>query len=203
MAMDRLVAMTMWRVIGLFTICLLLADGGRGAVLADVRALRFREATLAPMGHTIFCQAHPLECSEAPGDTSFFTATSRDLYRVLDIVNRQVNATITSIPASSMSFKDDRWLLLPLFGNCKDFAVSKRHQLLRLGWPSSALLLAEVTLRTGEHHLVLVATARGESFVLDNLTPYIVPLISASEYQWNRIESPENPRSWISIGRAL
>jgi predicted transglutaminase-like cysteine proteinase len=193
----------MLRFIRLLSTWLVIVVGGVRSADADAPALRLTEATLAPMGHTIFCQANPIECSEMPGDSAFSTTSSRDLHRVLDIVNRQVNSAIMPIPMSFLKFEEDRWLLSPLFGNCKDFAVSKRHQLLRMGWPSSALLLAEVTVRNGEHHLVLVATVRGESFVLDNLEPYIVPLTSARDYQWKRIESPRNSRSWVSVGRTI
>jgi predicted transglutaminase-like cysteine proteinase len=86
-----------------------------------------------------------------------------------------------------------------LSGNCNDYAVSKRHELLRLGWPSWALLLAEVVVATGEHHLVLVANAGGESFVLDNLKEVVVPLVAAVDYRWIRIESPDDPKFWIAF----
>ena len=46
---------------------------------------------------------------------------------------------------------------------------------MQLGWPSRALLLAEVVTRWGEHHLVLVVRTRTGDFVADNLYPGVRP----------------------------
>jgi len=129
----------------------------------------------------------------------FFSASDDALYSDLEITNRRVNAAIQPAMIGRQFAFGDGWLLYPLFGNCNDFAVSKRHELLRAGWPSSALLLAEVALKTGEHHLVLIAMARGNSFVLDNLKQHVVPLSDVVDYRWIKIETPENPESWASV----
>jgi predicted transglutaminase-like cysteine proteinase len=66
--------------------------------------------------------------------------------------------------------------------------MPSRHDLLQMGWPSSSLRLAEVTLNTGEHHLILVADIEGEPFILDNLDPDVLSLaLTQSGYYWNRI----------------
>ncbi|WP_371260662.1 transglutaminase-like cysteine peptidase [Bradyrhizobium sp. WSM2793] len=72
------------------------------------------------------------------------------------LINSTVNFGIVakSPPASQ---RDLQWEIFPYDGNCGDYAVTKHHLLLRAGWPSSALLLAEVVIRsTAEHHLVLL-----------------------------------------------
>lgn len=63
----------------------------------------------------------------------------------------------------------EEWLLSPRHGDCNDYAVTKRHQLLAHGWPSHSLLLAEVAVAWGEHHLVLVVRTREDDLILDNL----------------------------------
>jgi predicted transglutaminase-like cysteine proteinase len=56
-----------------------------------------------------------------------------------------------------------------------------------------------VTLYTGEHHLILVADIEGEPFLLDNLEPDVVSLaLTRNRYDWNRIESPDDPKFWSS-----
>lgn len=161
--------------------------------------LSLRESALPPVAHTLFCISYPGECAEAAGTASFLSAPVQALYTSLEAVNRDVNAAIRPVHAKERNIVADRWLLSPLSGNCNDYAVSKRHELLRLGWPSWALLLAEVVVATGEHHLVLVANAGGESFVLDNLKETVVPLAAAVDYHWIRIESPDDPRFWIAF----
>jgi predicted transglutaminase-like cysteine proteinase len=155
---------------------------------------------LAPVAHTIFCVNYPRECSTSHGSLSFFTVDPQVLYRELDAVNREVNAAIK--PAPEKSGKLGGWTLFPPEGNCNDYVVSKRHELLQRGWPSSALQLAEIIVpKTGDHHLVLVASARGNIFVLDNLKFNAVPLTDSIEYQWIRIESSQDPGYWISMAQ--
>ncbi|HEY3678878.1 MAG TPA: transglutaminase-like cysteine peptidase [Bradyrhizobium sp.] len=175
--------------------------GAHAAPVARMQMI-LSNSTLPPVAHTIFCMHYPGECAETVGAASFFSSSAPALYTALDTVNRHVNIAIRPIREKSGHILTNRWLLSPLSGNCNDYAVSKRHELLLLGWPSWALLLAEVVLANGEHHLVLVANASGESFVLDNLKPGVVPLTEAADYRWLRIESPDDPKSWIAFDSA-
>ena len=76
--------------------------------------------------------------------------------------------------------------------------VTKRHLVLRSGWPSSALLLAEVIIRaSGEHHLVLLVREGRAVLVLDNLSPVVTPLVDALDrYTIVRTESGADPQRW-------
>ncbi|WP_424578784.1 transglutaminase-like cysteine peptidase [Bradyrhizobium sp. USDA 241] len=56
--------------------------------------------------------------------------------------------------------------------------MSKRHELLRRGWPARVLLLSEVVMRSGEHHLVLLVRTSSGDFVLDNLTPRVKRVVA-------------------------
>ena len=69
----------------------------------------------------------------------------------------------------------EEWLISPKAGDCNDYAVTKRHELLARGWPSRALLLAEVIVPSGEHHLVVVVRTNEGDFVLDNLNASVRP----------------------------
>ena len=171
----------------------------RSAVARAVEFV-FRENTLPPIAHTIFCNNYPHECSRSKASSSFLTSNPRLLYAELDLVNRQVNAAIRPEAAKARGAFGNIWLLFPSAGNCNDYVVSKRHELMARGWPSSALLLAEVALSSGEHHLVLVVDAGHETYVLDNLKPNIVRLSNAADYRWIRIESPQVPKNWARMG---
>jgi hypothetical protein len=89
-------------------------------------------------------------------------------------------------------------LISPASGDCNDYAVTKRHELIKRGWPGQSLLLAEVVTRWGEHHLVLVVRTEGADLVLDSLSPQIRAW-STTGYRWVRIQSPENPVYWASV----
>jgi predicted transglutaminase-like cysteine proteinase len=97
----------------------------------------------------------------------------------------------------------DDWLIAPARGDCKDYAITKRHELLARGWPSRALLLFEVIVPDGQHHLILVVRTKDADLVLDNLNANIRTLaMTRPQYQWVRMESPQNPKFWSTV-RAL
>jgi predicted transglutaminase-like cysteine proteinase len=89
-------------------------------------------------------------------------------------------------------------LLHPASGDCNDYAVSKRHDLIAKGWSERAVLLSEVVTAWGEHHLVVVVRTSAGDLVLDNLTGTIVPW-SRKAYRWVRIQTPKNPSYWASL----
>jgi predicted transglutaminase-like cysteine proteinase len=60
------------------------------------------------------------------------------------------------------------------------------------------LLLAEVTLPTGENHLILVVRMAGIDLVLDNLDPHIRMATDAYR-RWIRIETSQNPKLWARV----
>ncbi len=94
----------------------------------------------------------------------------------------------------------EEWLIAPQAGDCKDYAITKRHELLERGWPSRALLLSEVIVPDGEHHLVLVVRTKDGDLVLDNLNASIRPAtMTFRQYQWVRMEMPQNPKFWARV----
>src|ERR1700709_1922487 len=104
-----------------------------GIASAEPNQLYLGDNVLAPIAHTIFCTNYPPECSNAKAATSFFTVDLKILYSQLDSVNREVNAAIQPAPESANKFR--QWALFPPTGTCNDYVVSKRHELLRRGWP--------------------------------------------------------------------
>lgn len=146
------------------------------------------------MGHTFFCMRYPGDCVRTGGRT--IPDTLRELSQ-LKAINETVNSAI--MPTTGKTPLVNRhWSIDPVVGDCNDYAVTKRHRLLEVGWPSSALLLAEVKLvRTGEHHLVLIVRSRTADWVLDNLRSGVERLSTTrTEYILYRVESAENPKFW-------
>jgi predicted transglutaminase-like cysteine proteinase len=89
-------------------------------------------------------------------------------------------------------------LISPKAGDCHDYAVTKRHELMAQGWPARSLLLSEVETSWGEHHLVLVVRTSEGDLVADNLNGNIRNW-SKTPYQWVRIQSPANPTFWSTV----
>jgi predicted transglutaminase-like cysteine proteinase len=153
-----------------------------------------------PIGHSRFCLRYPDDCKIHGIDLRRRNIVlTPERWNELNTVNREVNRDI--IPEFIVgSGATEEWLISPQAGDCNDYAVTKRHELLARGWPSQALLLSEVVIPSGEHHLVLVARTKDVDLVLDNLNPNIRPVaMTYQQYQWVRIESPQNPKFWATV----
>ena len=177
-----------------------LSGGIAPATAAGISDFILRDNMLPPMAHTMFCVKYPQECAKSEASIAYLIADQKVLLAELESVNQMINEAIWPLRTKASSSFDNQWMLFPAKGNCNDYAVSKRHELKARGWPSSGLLLAEVALDTGEHHLVLVVTAGASTYILDNLTSEVVPLTNSVGYRWIRIQSPQTPEMWVSMG---
>jgi predicted transglutaminase-like cysteine proteinase len=83
-------------------------------------------------------------------------------------------------------------------GDCNDYAVTKRHELLENGLPSKPLRLSVVKTASGVGHLVLVVVTTKGDIVMDNLTEVIRPWQS-TDYHWLKIQSASDAKFWYEI----
>src|SRR5579872_106358 len=162
--------------------------------------VHFGSAVLPPIAHSRFCLTYPDDCEVHSID---FRHRNIELtmarWNELNNVNRDVNRSIEPfVPDESATV--EQWRISPAVGDCKDYAVTKRHELLARGWPSRALLLSEVIVPSGEHHLILVVRTKDVDLVLDNLNANIRSAVATfRQYEWVRIETPQNPRFWARV----
>jgi predicted transglutaminase-like cysteine proteinase len=167
----------------------------RGAI----QYIKFDAPTLPPMAFTMFCLKYTEECKPRRmvfrGGRLKLTA---ERWNDLREVNQSVNTGIRP-QANLEGLAGEKWLLHPASGDCNDYAVTKRHELIARGWPARAVLLSEVVTSWGEHHLVVVVRTLSGDLVLDNLTQNIMPW-SRKPYRWVRIQMPKNPNYWASLG---
>jgi predicted transglutaminase-like cysteine proteinase len=170
------------------------------AVKNQPNQLRLDLPVLAPMAHVRFCLRYHEECEVRRVDFRRRNiALTPKRRNELNVVNRKVNREIIPEPNLGGVLAEE-WLLSPKAGDCNDYAVTKRHMLIALGWPSRVLLLSEVVAPSGQHHLVLVVRTKNTDLVLDNLSANVRPVsMTYRQYQWVRIESPQNPRFWASV----
>ena len=165
---------------------------------SQLEQINFTTPALAPMAHTRFCVQFPADCEAQPVD---FRQRNVELtearWTELNTINRAVNREI--IPQRNLGgVMTEHWLVAPQTGECHDYAVTKRHELLARGWPARSLLLSEVVVPSGEHHLVLLVRAKDADLVLDNLSANI-RTVSETPYKWVRVESPSDPKYWSSV----
>src|SRR4051794_33867375 len=118
--------------------------------------------TLAPFQHVRFCLHYPSECTSElrEPDRIEMNAGINDL---LTRVNHGVNTAINPTVKNYGSDLRNSWAIAPASGDCNDYAVTKRHDLIAGGLPARALRLSVVATAFGMGHLVLVvATTSGD-----------------------------------------
>ncbi|WP_225174029.1 MULTISPECIES: transglutaminase-like cysteine peptidase [unclassified Bradyrhizobium] len=154
-------------------------------------------ALTPPLSFSQFCMQYPEDCQHHDDRRIRDFRSSIQRWRELAQINSMVNFGIAPKDPRA-SRRDAEWRIFPYEGNCGDYAVTKRQLLLRSGWPSSALLLAEVVIQaTGEHHLVLLVREGKAILVLDNLSPVVTPLVDAlNRFTIVRAESGTDPKRW-------
>jgi predicted transglutaminase-like cysteine proteinase len=167
----------------------------------QVARLQLDEPARAPMAHTRFCLQYPDECKvKRMVFRGGPTKLTPERWSELSTVNTSVNRGIRPEPNLG-GVATERWLIAPSAGDCNDYAVTKRHELIKRGWAARNLLLAEVVVPSGEHHLVLVIRTTEGDLVADNLNANIRPW-TAPRYRWVRVQSPKNPLFWTTVARA-
>ncbi|TXH95285.1 MAG: hypothetical protein E6Q73_15030 [Pseudorhodobacter sp.] len=148
------------------------------------------EANAAPpVGYQIYCLRNPEQCQG--GGASAVRATQASLQEIAR-VNSAVNHAIR--PRSDSGA--DVWSAGTGEGDCEDYVLTKRQELIARGYPPSALRIAYVKTRSGEGHAVLVVRTDQGDLTLDNLsgsvrkltsTGYNVVSMSGSDpLVWNR-----------------
>ena len=152
--------------------------------------------TLAPFQHVRFCLRYPSDCKSNPTENERIDLDAQTT-ELLKRVNHSVNISIIPTPKSYGPNLGDGWTIAPEMGDCNDYAVTKRHELLD-GLPSKALRLSVVKTASGIGHLVLVVVTTKGDIVMDNLTEVIRPWQS-TDYHWLKIQSATDSKFWYEI----
>ncbi len=186
--------------ISLSSIALLILLGpAQGRSLIDssvVMPIAEASPTLSPFQHVRFCLRYPTDCKSDPVGTTTIELTAETL-ETMQRVNRDVNASIMPM-AKSDAIADGGWTISPASGDCNDYAVTKRHELVQKGLPAKAVRLAVVKTQSGIGHLVLVISTNKGDLVLDNLSETIVPW-QLTKYHWVKIQSSNDVRYWSEV----
>ncbi len=157
--------------------------------------------TVGPYAGVVFCQANPGECAAKRTRWSHVEVSLNEKrFAQLQSVNLKVNQAIK--PQNDAGGPGgDVWSLAPEAGDCEDYAITKRHELVSHGWPTNALRLAVVYTAFGEGHMVLVVKTNSGDLVLDNRVNTIRRW-DQTGLKWLMIQSASNPRKWMSVAEA-
>jgi predicted transglutaminase-like cysteine proteinase len=153
--------------------------------------------TSQPIGHYEFCQANPVECNirmRDPGPEHMSGA----LWKQIVAVNVGVNAAIKPMNDIDIYGKDEVWAYPVGTGDCEDYVLEKRRDLMRQGLSLSNLLITVVRKPDGEGHAVLTVRTDKGDFVLDNLTNSVRQW-DQTGYRFLKRQATNHTGRWVTI----
>jgi len=177
----------------LFALALLAAN----TVSAAEKLMSIHGIAAPPVGYVQFCATYPADC-RPEAEIDQVVNLTQAVWNQLNQINTAINTAV--LPATDMEIYGvlEHWDYPKLAGDCEDYVIEKRRDLMRSGWPESALLITVVRDETGSGHAVLtVRTNRGD-VVLDNKTDKILVWADTS-YTYLKRQSTRDPNTWDLI----
>lgn len=160
--------------------------------------MRVHGQALPPFGYVEFCQRHRSECVTLNKvNFSRFDATPLHL-RELDQLNRDINTRIKPATDLELYGCEEYWTFPVTHGDCEDYVLLKRRELMARGWPASALLITVVRDEEGDGHAVLTVRTRQGDFILDNKVDD-VRLWNQTPYHYLMRQSYLSPTVWMAL----
>lgn len=153
--------------------------------------------TSIPFGHAEFCQSHNGECN-VHGSVREVTNLTENRWRELLEINTGFNTSIVPVTDNQLYQTAEFWTYPRGYGDCEDFVLAKRRELISRGWHPSTLLISVVRQTSGEGHAVLmVRTDRGD-LILDNLEG-LIKVWNQTPYQYLKRQSQSHAGQWVDV----
>jgi predicted transglutaminase-like cysteine proteinase len=154
-----------------------------------------RQSTSAPSGASGLCSKYPWACAK----TGHVIAIDAQAMQIADQINSFANRTVRPISDQSQYASAERWALpTARGGDCEDYALLKKQQLIKAGFAPEQLLVATVLDRSRNSHAVLVLRTGRQDLVLDNMASRIKPWRETG-YSFMRLQDPRDPSRWVAV----
>lgn len=160
--------------------------------------LKYTQPAKAPIAARNLCGTYAWACSSSAGSG----VVSPQHYKAVKEVNRLVNRQVREVSDYRQFQTGDYWTLpTSRGGDCEDFALLKKQELIKRGLPAQSLLIATVLDKSNQGHAVLVVRTTQGDLILDNLTGQIRSW-SQTGYTFLRMQNPDAPNRWVSLAMA-
>lgn len=160
-------------------------------------AMQTGGTTSQPIGHYEFCQIHKADCDQKAkaGPAPRLTPYG---WQIIREVNLKVNRDIIPMTDQELYGRDEVWEYPVDAGDCEDFVLEKRRELIAKGIPENDLLITVVRKPDGEGHAVLTVRTSDGDYVLDNLDNQ-VRLWTDTPYHYLKRQSATDSGRWVTI----
>ncbi len=176
---------------------------GLGAAFASMGAasaapMQTGGLTSQPIGHYEFCKLNPAECRIRTRDDGPQQMTG-NLWQELVAVNAGINLAVAPMNDFDIYGTEEVWAYPDDgVGDCEDYVLEKRRQLMRRGVGLSNLLITVVRKADGEGHAVLTVRTTDGDYVLDNLTDEVLKW-QTTGYRFLKRQAADYTGHWVSI----
>ncbi|WP_421851257.1 transglutaminase-like cysteine peptidase [Oricola sp.] len=167
------------------------------SVAAHAAPMKLGRVTSQPIGHYEFCQQVPEECRRIGNPGGADRLTHRNWRKLVEI-NSRINRTIAPRTDREMWGVEELWSYPVDFGDCEDYVLLKRHELVQAGFHPANLLITVVMQPNGEGHAVLTVRTDHGDFVLDNLVGEVLDWRD-TRYRYLKRQSSAHAGKWVSI----
>lgn len=149
---------------------------------------------IIPTGYISLCKERPPFCVRDRAQVSHTLpyATNPMTLQILQRVNTKWNARIKAVVDNG-----EHWTGSTLQGDCEEFAIAKRNDLLSRNFLPSQVLLVRVLDKEGAGHLITAVRTDVGIYILDNLYANILTF-EESGYVLTSRQREDNPHEWTN-----
>ena len=170
-------------------------------VVAGARPAESANAFMAPLktiappaGFGGVCDRYAWVCAKSSQNQK--NLTDSEIIAIARQVNRSVNARVRDVSDLQQYKQLEHWALpTRMGGDCEDFALQKKRDLIARGVAPDRLLIATALTPQSVAHAVLILRTAGGDLVLDNRHRAIKPW-QETEYSYLRMQNPKAPNRW-------
>ena len=151
-----------------------------------------------PAGFIGFCFRNYDQC-DLPHDAPTIVNLTPAAWAQLQQVNASINKGVTYEDDEAHYGISDYWTIAKDgYGDCEDFALTKRKALIDAGISPAALRIAIVLTDKKERHAVLTVTTDRGDFVLDSMSDE-VRRWTDTDYVWLERQDPKELWAWDTL----
>jgi len=170
---------------------------GTSAASASEAFMTTGGLTSQPIGHYELCKRMPEECSVRSRNV-MPEKMSHDFWQLIVSVNSSVNQKVKPLTDKEIYGVEEYWAYPDTVGDCEDYVLLKRRDLMQAGISPANLLITVVRKPDGEGHAVLTVRTDKGDFILDNLVDGVKNW-SETEYTYLKRQATNNSGRWVSI----
>ncbi|SHM10883.1 Predicted transglutaminase-like cysteine proteinase [Roseibium suaedae] len=165
---------------------------------APARFMEMGKSVSAPLGHVQFCLDNSEACIGQP-EQPVVVKLSENRWQELIDLNKRVNKKIRPVTDEEQFGVLEYWgYPTNGQGDCEEYVLEKQRELLKAGWPRSALLITVAKdMKNAGHAVLTVRTDQGD-MILDNQIEAVLPWY-ATPYRYIKRQSTREPAKWTGI----